>query len=78
MFCNFMGLPQIGYELQAFPHRKLSECPLFSNPDLAVTQAPFSGIVFMYILGVIGYVYTMGNWTLDGDSLYWQDLLKRY
>lgn len=26
MFCNFMGLPQIAYELQVFPHRKASEC----------------------------------------------------
>jgi len=59
MFCNFMGLPQIVYELQAFPHRKPS-------------------IILMYILGVIGYIYAMQNWTLDEDSLYWQDRLKRY
>lgn len=59
MFCNFMGLPQIGYELQLFPHRR-------------------AGIVFVYLLGIVGYIFAMGNWTLDGDSLYWQDRLKRY
>ena len=26
MFCNFMGLPQIAYELQVFPHRKAGVC----------------------------------------------------
>lgn len=25
MFCNFMGLPQIVYELQVFPRRRASE-----------------------------------------------------
>jgi len=59
MFCNFMGLPQIIYELQVFRHRRGS-------------------IVFMYSLGIVGYIYTMRNWTLDTDSLYWQDHLKRY
>ena len=38
----------------------------------------FSGIVFVYVLGVVGYIYAMRNWTLDTDSLYWQDHLKRY
>lgn len=32
MFCNFMGLPQISYELQVFPHKKPSGCLLFSEP----------------------------------------------
>jgi hypothetical protein len=32
MFCNFMGLPQIAYELQVFPHKKPSACLLFSEP----------------------------------------------
>lgn len=77
MFCNFMGLPQIAYELQVFPHRKASECLRLAS-WVAVTEALFSGIIFMYTLGVIGYIYTMRNWTLDADSLYWQDRLRRY
>lgn len=77
MFCNFMGLPQIGYELQVFPHRKTSGCFHFSELD-AVTEGFYTGIIFVYILGVLGYAYTMRNWTLDADSLYWQDRLKRY
>lgn len=31
VFCNFMGLPQIGFELQVFPHRKLCECFHFNE-----------------------------------------------
>ena len=77
MFCNFMGLPQIGYELQVFPHRKTSGCFHFGELD-AVTEWFYTGIIFVYILGVLGYAYTMRNWTLDADSLYWQDRLKRY
>ena len=43
-----------------------------------MTEEPFKGIISAYVLGVIGYVYAMRNWTLDADSLYWQDRLKRY
>ena len=77
MFCNFMGLPQIVYELRAFPHRKAGECLHFSG-WAAVIERFATVIIFAYVLGVIGYAYTMRNWTLDADSLYWQDRLKRY
>ena len=77
MFCNFMGLPQIAYELQVFPHRKAGEW-LHLAISAAVTETLLPGIIFMYILGVVGYIYTMRNWTLDADSLYWQDRLQRY
>ena len=43
-----------------------------------MAETLISGIIFVYVLGVIGYIYTMRNWTLDADSLYWQDRLKRY
>jgi len=52
IFCNLMGLPEIGYELMAFPNRR-------------------TAIKMAYILGILGYVYTLKRWTHVEDCLYW-------
>jgi len=35
-------------------------------------------LIMAYVLGVVGYVYTLRNWTLADDSLYWQNTAPRF
>jgi len=59
IFCNFMGLPDLGNEIYEFSHRKWS-------------------LIAMYVVGVVGYIYTLSNWTLAEESLYWPQTSQRY
>ncbi|KAF9465786.1 CAAX protease self-immunity-domain-containing protein [Collybia nuda] len=54
IFCNIMGLPEIGWELKRFPKRKNS-------------------ILFAYALGIFGFGYLLGPWTLTPGGLYWRN-----
>jgi prenyl protein peptidase len=68
MWCNFMGIPQLSEEVVRFPNRKICTFAACLRPFHRLTRGP--AIMTMYLLGIMGYVYAMRNWTL-ADGTVW-------
>lgn len=67
VFCNFMGLPDLGNEVKVFPRRKLSKWIWLEQKSMLID----ADLICIYVLGIAGYVYGLRNWTLAEESLYW-------
>ena len=55
-----MGLPQPGTEIAQFPARRRSEYGPSSVSIFA--HIPSSGILIVYVLGAVGYIYSVAIW----------------
>jgi prenyl protein peptidase len=69
IFCNIMGIPELGHELQKFKERKSGERP--SSIFQFLSKQNFKVIITMYLVGIFGFVYTMTRWTRTPGNLYW-------
>jgi hypothetical protein len=54
-----MGLPDIQWEIERFPHR------------IALLTCSLLAIIFAYIVGIVGFIYVPPRCTYTPDSMFW-------
>lgn len=69
MFCNVMGLPGFTSDLAQYPQKRIRKSIGYIEAPLSLTG--FTAISIAYLLGITGYIYTLGAWTTGFSSLYW-------